>query len=159
MSFHWSDSYPFRACASHASQRPSGDGFGDASSPGLPGVKLRGAPPCTGIVQRSPFVLQASRCAGFALTITSAPSGVKAMSSPPPTRKVGQSESPGVTSRAGPPCAGWTNTCVRLPSFHSVQWRAKRWSTMRASILLALRSSNRFRLQASTAAVSPAHPG
>src|SRR6267378_421537 len=113
-SFHWSDSYPFRACASHASQRPSGEGLGEASSPALVGVRFRGAPPWTGIAHRSPFVLHASRCAGLAETITSAPSGVKAMSSPPPTRNVGQSESPGVTSRAGPPCAGCTHTRLRL---------------------------------------------
>ena len=129
------------------------------SSPGLPAVRLRGDPPPTAMDHRSPLVLQASRLAGLALTITSLPSGVKAMSSPPPNLHVGQSESPGVRSSAAPPCAGCTKTCVRFPSFHSVQWRAKRWSTMRASILLALRSSNRFRLQASTAAVSPAHPG
>jgi len=111
------------------------------------------------MAHKSPLVLHASRCDGLALTMTCAPSGVKAMSSPPPRRKVGQSESPGVRSRAGPPCAGCAKTCVRLPSFHSVQWRAKRWSTMRASTLLAFRSSKRFLSHASTAAVSPAQPG
>jgi len=100
------------------------------------------------------WCFQASRCGGLLLTISS-PSGVKRNSSPRRRERWSSRSRTEVTSRAARGRWAIRNTWVRLPSFHSVQWRREQ---VIGRCVQRIRSS-RFLRPLLVAASFPAHCG
>src|SRR5213079_2301604 len=98
ISRHLSASNPARACERQARYFPSCEYSGVVSLPGLVEIFF-GAPPATGTMKISLFVLVASTSSMLLVYATSWPSGETAYMSWPPNENGGTSWSPGVRSR------------------------------------------------------------
>src|SRR5262245_59989028 len=133
--------------------RPSGEYFGLPSYAALPDVMLCGS--AFGFVsdttQRSLLVDLAGTESWLETYVSSELSGEKAYCTGPPSCKVGASKAPGVTSRTPPEATSSSRTCVRVPSFQSVQWRYRRPSAICAFSVPLCHVSAIFLLHASSA--------